>query len=88
MQWPLTSQLHGSVSQREQLVFIYGSNSMPGDPDFLLQFLSGFLCLKGYSHVTSNFVSDDTKFVSSDQIFVFRVNAPLRKNSHLANVAA
>jgi hypothetical protein len=21
MQWPLTSQLHGSVSQREQLVF-------------------------------------------------------------------
>jgi hypothetical protein len=27
MQWPLTSQLHGSVSQREQLVFRYGSNS-------------------------------------------------------------
>jgi hypothetical protein len=28
-QWPLTSQLHGSVSQREQLVFFcYGSNSM------------------------------------------------------------
>jgi hypothetical protein len=29
MQWPLTSQLHGSVSQREQLCFCYGSNSMP-----------------------------------------------------------
>jgi hypothetical protein len=29
MQWPLTSQSHGSVSQREQLVFHYGSNSMP-----------------------------------------------------------
>jgi hypothetical protein len=28
MQWPLTSQSHGSVSQREQLVFRYGSNSM------------------------------------------------------------
>jgi hypothetical protein len=27
MQWPLTSQLHGSVSQREHLVFRYGSNS-------------------------------------------------------------
>jgi hypothetical protein len=29
MQWPLTSQLHGSVSQREQLVFRYGSNRTP-----------------------------------------------------------
>jgi hypothetical protein len=29
MQWPLTSQLHGSVSQREQLVFHYGSISTP-----------------------------------------------------------
>jgi hypothetical protein len=29
MRWPLTSQLHGSVSQREQLVFRYGSNPMP-----------------------------------------------------------
>jgi hypothetical protein len=29
MQWPLTSQSHGSVSQREQLVFCYGSNSTP-----------------------------------------------------------
>jgi hypothetical protein len=29
MQWPLTSRLHGSVSQREQLVFRYGTNSMP-----------------------------------------------------------
>jgi hypothetical protein len=29
MQWPLTSQLHGSVSQREQLFFRYGSNSTP-----------------------------------------------------------
>jgi hypothetical protein len=29
MQWPLTSQLHGSVSQREQLFFCYGANSMP-----------------------------------------------------------
>jgi hypothetical protein len=27
MQWPLTSQSLGSVSQREQLVFHYGSNS-------------------------------------------------------------
>jgi hypothetical protein len=27
MQWPLTSQSHGIVSQREQLVFCYGSNS-------------------------------------------------------------
>jgi hypothetical protein len=27
MQWPLTSQSHGSFSQREQLVFRYGSNS-------------------------------------------------------------
>jgi hypothetical protein len=31
MQWPLTSQSHGSDSQREQLVFHYVSNSMqPG----------------------------------------------------------
>jgi hypothetical protein len=30
MQWPLTSQSHGSVSQREQLVFRYGSNSTAG----------------------------------------------------------
>jgi hypothetical protein len=31
MQWPLTSQSHGSDSQREQLVFHYGSNStLPG----------------------------------------------------------
>jgi hypothetical protein len=29
MQWPLTSQSHGCVSQREQLFFCYGSNSMP-----------------------------------------------------------
>jgi hypothetical protein len=29
MQWPLTSQLHGSFSQNEQLVFCYGSNSTP-----------------------------------------------------------
>jgi hypothetical protein len=29
MQWPLTSQLHGSVSRREQLVFHCKSNSMP-----------------------------------------------------------
>jgi hypothetical protein len=29
MQWPLTSKAHGSFSQREQLVFGYGSNSMP-----------------------------------------------------------
>jgi hypothetical protein len=29
MQWPLTFQSHGSFSQREQLVFCYGSNSMP-----------------------------------------------------------
>jgi hypothetical protein len=29
MQWPLTSQLHGSVSQSEQWVFRYGSNSTP-----------------------------------------------------------
>jgi hypothetical protein len=29
MQWPLTSQSHGDVSQREQLVFRYGSNSTP-----------------------------------------------------------
>jgi hypothetical protein len=29
MQWPLTSQSHGSVSQREQLFFCYGSNSTP-----------------------------------------------------------
>jgi hypothetical protein len=30
MQWPLTSQLHGSVSPRQQLFFFrYGSNSRP-----------------------------------------------------------
>jgi hypothetical protein len=29
MQWHLTSQLHGSVPLREQLVFCYGSNSTP-----------------------------------------------------------
>jgi hypothetical protein len=29
MQWTLTSQWHGSVSQREQLVFCYGSNLCP-----------------------------------------------------------
>jgi hypothetical protein len=29
MQWPLTSQSHGSVSQREQSVFHYGLNSTP-----------------------------------------------------------
>jgi hypothetical protein len=28
MQWPMTSQLNGSVSQREQLFFRCGSNSM------------------------------------------------------------
>jgi hypothetical protein len=28
-QWPLTSQLHSSFSQRVQLVFRYGSNSIP-----------------------------------------------------------
>jgi hypothetical protein len=28
MQWPLTSQSHGSFSQSEQLVFHYSSNSM------------------------------------------------------------
>jgi hypothetical protein len=31
MQWPLTSQSHGSVSQIEQLVFHYRSNSTPQD---------------------------------------------------------
>jgi hypothetical protein len=35
MQWPLTSQSHGSVSQREQLVFHYGSNSTPRRRTFL-----------------------------------------------------
>jgi hypothetical protein len=29
MQWPLTSQSHGSFSQREQLAFCYRSNSTP-----------------------------------------------------------
>jgi hypothetical protein len=29
MQWPLTSQLHGSFSQREHLVICNGSNSTP-----------------------------------------------------------
>jgi hypothetical protein len=29
MQWPLTSQLHGSVSQGEQLVFCYGKTKHP-----------------------------------------------------------
>jgi hypothetical protein len=29
MQWPMTSQSHGSLSQREQLVFHYRSNSTP-----------------------------------------------------------
>jgi uncharacterized membrane protein len=29
MQWPLTSQSHGSFSLREQLFFCYGSNSTP-----------------------------------------------------------
>jgi hypothetical protein len=29
MQWPLTSQSHSSVSQREQLFFCWGSNSTP-----------------------------------------------------------
>jgi hypothetical protein len=29
MQWPLTSQSHGSFSLREQLVFCYGSKSSP-----------------------------------------------------------
>jgi hypothetical protein len=35
MQYPLTSQWHGSVSQRGQLVLHYGSNSTP----WLLQLL-------------------------------------------------
>jgi hypothetical protein len=35
MQWPLTSQLHGSVSQREQWVFCYGSNSTSKGGSFL-----------------------------------------------------
>jgi hypothetical protein len=29
MQWPLTTQSHGSVSQREQLAFCYRSNPTP-----------------------------------------------------------
>jgi hypothetical protein len=35
MQWPLTSQWHGSFSQIEQLVFHYGSNSMPNPYIFI-----------------------------------------------------
>jgi hypothetical protein len=29
MQWPLTSQLHGSVSQREQLVVFFITDQTP-----------------------------------------------------------
>jgi hypothetical protein len=29
MQWPLTSQLHGSVSQREQLYFVTDQTPRP-----------------------------------------------------------
>jgi hypothetical protein len=39
MQWPLTSQLHGSVSQREQLSFRYGSNSTPAKLDTIIEIL-------------------------------------------------
>jgi hypothetical protein len=39
MQWPLTSQSHGSVSQREQLVFCSGSNSTPVQYDLSMCFL-------------------------------------------------
>jgi hypothetical protein len=35
MQWPLTSQSHGSISQGEQLLFCYGSNSKPIEIEFL-----------------------------------------------------
>jgi hypothetical protein len=38
MQWPLTSQSHGSVSQREQLFFCYGSNSTPNAGNIYLYF--------------------------------------------------
>jgi hypothetical protein len=34
VQWPLTSQLHGSFSQREQLVSHSGSNSAPSRSSF------------------------------------------------------
>jgi hypothetical protein len=44
MQWPLTYQLHGSVSQREQLVFCYGSNSTPKRPVLKLISSWEFLC--------------------------------------------
>jgi hypothetical protein len=43
MQWPLTSQLHGSVSQTEQLVFHYGSNSMP----LILIFKTPYAAIEG-----------------------------------------
>jgi hypothetical protein len=38
MQWPLTSQLHGSVSEREQLFFCYGSNSTSTTPQIFLKY--------------------------------------------------
>jgi hypothetical protein len=53
MQWPLTSQLHGSVSEREQLVFCYGSNYTPSIcPALYLKILGATLeeaCLKRYT---------------------------------------
>jgi hypothetical protein len=39
MQWPLTSQLHGSVSQREQLFFfVTDQTPRPKQPASLIQF--------------------------------------------------
>jgi hypothetical protein len=41
MQWPLTSQLHGSVSQREQLVFfVTDQTPRPYDNNIFLFYFS------------------------------------------------
>jgi hypothetical protein len=49
MQWPLTSQFHGSVSQREQLVFRYGSNSTPKWVELTKSHFPLLQCLRHFS---------------------------------------
>jgi hypothetical protein len=53
-QWPLTSQSHGSVSQREQLVFCYESNSTPS-LNLFLQHISGSMLWSQFSAIFAHF---------------------------------
>jgi hypothetical protein len=60
MQWPLTSQSHGIVSQREQLFFCYGSNStikvvlLPVQEKMLISYRVHFVAIDRGKIVGSN----------------------------------